>query len=271
MTRSRFGRWWSAINWVVTHPLQSVSWIWRGASAKDRIFAWQTTWYSGDLPRVPLAELFPATRRNEVYVPNAFDRKPGTSISVEEACHLGALTRSLHARRVLEIGTYDGNSALVLASNSDPQGIVVTVDLPPDFDTAQHQSALAFPADAVNLTARDRLGSQFREHPVSARIRQVYGDSGSLDWSALGGPFDLIFIDGCHTESYVESDTRNALKYLTPDGIVVWHDYGMIPEVSKVVDRFALASSHMKFVALEGTRLAIAFVPQVLRSTAVSG
>jgi hypothetical protein len=67
----------------------------------------------------------------------------------------------------------------------------------------------------------------------------------------------LIFIDGCHTEKYVESDTRNALQQLAPGGIIVWHDYGMVPEVSKVVDRFACESGQMKFAALEGTRLAI--------------
>ena len=262
-TASKFSRWLGAIAWVIAHPRKSASWIWRGISAKDRIFVWQTSWYTGDLPRVPLAELLPATRRGEVHIPNAFDRKAGTSISVEEACHLGAIARSLGARKVLEIGTYDGNSALVLASNSDPDGIVVTLDLPPDFDAARDQSDLAFSAEAVNLTARDQLGRQFREHPASARVRQVYGDSGALDWSTLGGPFDLIFIDGCHTEKYVESDTRNALQQLASDGIIVWHDYGMIPEVSRVVDRFASASSHMRFAALEGTRLAIACAGRV--------
>jgi hypothetical protein len=56
----------------------------------------------------------------------------------------------------------------------------------------------------------------------------------------------------------VESDTRNALKVLAPGGIIVWHDYGMIPDVSVVVDRFARELGNMNFAALEGTRLAMA-------------
>jgi len=246
-----------ALGGVIAHPRKSASWILRGTLAKDPTIVAQTYWYNGELPRVPLLGLLPSTRQVEVHIPNAFDRKFGTSISVEEACHLGAIARVLLARKVLEIGTYDGNTALVLALNSDPGGVVVTVDLPPDFDPEKHQSTLTFSHEPINVTARDELGRQLGQHPASTRIQQVYGDSGSLDWSKLGGPFNLIFIDGCHTENYVESDTRNALQQLAPGGIIVWHDYGMIAEVSQVVDRYARESRQLKCAALEGTRLAI--------------
>jgi predicted O-methyltransferase YrrM len=258
MNESKFSKLTTALGGIVGHPRKSASWVWRGSLAKDRTFVTQTYWFTGALPRVPLAEVLPVTRRVEVSIPNAFERKFGTSISVEEACHLGAIARSLPARKVLEIGTYDGNSALVLATNSHPESVVVTVDLPPDWDPIKDQSALAFAAEPINLTDRGQLGRQIREHPAAARVKQVFGDSGSLDWSNFGGPFDLIFIDGCHTEKYVESDTRNAMRQLAPGGIIVWHDYGMIPDVSAVVDRFARQQGDLKFAALEGTRLAMA-------------
>jgi predicted O-methyltransferase YrrM len=258
MNGSKFSKLITAVGGVLAHPRQSASWIWRGSLVKDRTFVTQTYWFSGALERKPLAGILPATRRAEVVIPNAFERKFGTSISLEEACHLGALARSLPAKRVLEIGTYDGNSALVLAANSRPDAVVVTVDLPPDWDPRKDQGALAFSSEPINLTDRSQLGRQIREHPAAARVKQVFGDSGALDWRQLGGPFDLIFIDGCHTEKYVESDTRNALQVLAPGGIIVWHDYGMIPEVSTVVDRIARELSTMQFAALEGTRLAMA-------------
>jgi hypothetical protein len=47
------------------------------------------------------------------------------------------------------------------------------------------------------------------------------------------------------------------MKQLASRGVIVWHDYGMIPEVSNVVDRFAHEIPAMKVYALEGTRLAI--------------
>jgi hypothetical protein len=104
---------------------------------------------------------------------------------VEEACHLGAIARSLPAKSVLEIGTYDGNSALVLA---------MTVDLPPDWDPSKDPSALAFSSEPINVTDLGQLGRQIREHPAAVRVKQVFGDSGALDWMKFGGRFDLIFI-----------------------------------------------------------------------------
>lgn len=241
---------------AITSPRASLSWVLRGHLAKDGVFVSQTYWFTGALPRVPLAKILPGVEESEVVLPRAFDRKSGTSISVEEACHLAAIAKRIGAAKALEIGTYDGNTALVLAANLPAEGYVVTVDLPPDFD-AQMQESLTYSKVELNLTERDQLGRQYRGHQLSGRIRQLYGDSAALDWSTFGGPFDLVFIDGCHSAAYVRSDSLNALKHLTSRGVIVWHDYGMIPEVSNEVDRLAREITSMKVYALEGTRLAV--------------
>jgi predicted O-methyltransferase YrrM len=245
---------------VITHPRSSLSWVRRGQLAKDRLYVRQTYWFTGTLPRVSLNSILPGVEEAEVLLPRAFDRKSSASISasitVEEACHLGAIAKCIQASRALEIGTYDGNTALVLAANLPAEGNVVTVDLPPDFGMHK-QGSLIFPGVELNLTPRDQLGRQYQGHRLSARIRQVYGDSAKLDWSTFGGPFDMIFIDGCHSEAYVRSDSQNALNHLAPGGVIVWHDYCAIPEVSKVVDQFALQITWIKAYALEGTRLAV--------------
>jgi len=119
------------------------------------------------------------------------------------------------------------------------------------------QDSLTYSDVELNLTDRNHLGRQYRGRPVLNRIRQVYGDSAALDWNSLGGPFDLVFIDGCHSEPYVLSDSRNAIDHLAPGGVLVWHDYGMIPAVSRVIDRLAREETKMKIYALEGTRLAV--------------
>ena len=239
----------------IAEPRLTLSWILRGHLAKDQLIVNQTYWFTGTLPRVPLTKILPGIENVEVQLPRAFDRRSGTSISVEEASHVAAVTRFKKARKVLEIGTYDGNTALVLASNlAAPDGSVVTVDLPPDFSKEQ-QSSLAHTDVEFNLTERDQLGRQSKGHP---RIRQVHGDSGELDWSTLGGPFDVIFIDGCHSEPYVRADTQNALKQLAPGGVILWHDYGLIPDVSRVVDEVARQNKSLKTFAIEGTRLALA-------------
>ena len=242
---------------LLSKPRTSLSWVRRGHLAKDEVFVSQTNWFTGVLPRVALSDAFPETKQTEVYLPHAFDRRFDTSITAEEACHLAAVAKCRRARKVLEIGTYDGNTALLLAANLGPEGSVVTVDLPPDFDLENQRSTLAYPDGEIYLTPRELLGRQYRGHPLAARITQVYGDSASLDWATLGGPFDLIFVDGCHTEAYVRSDSRNALAQLTADGAIVWHDYGMIPDVSVVVDQIAREVPTLKIYALKGTRLAL--------------
>jgi predicted O-methyltransferase YrrM len=243
---------------AISRPQSSLSWVIRGHLAKDGVFVSQTYWFTGTLPRVPLSSILPGVEQVEVLLPRAFDRKTGktASISVDEASHLGAIVKCTGASKALEIGTSDGNTALVLAANLAADGKVVTVDLPPDFDVAQQQS-LAYSDVELNLTPRDQLGRQYSGHRLSSRIKQVYGDSARLNWSELGGPFDLVFIDGCHAEAYVRLDSQNALKQLAPGGVIVWHDYGMIPDVSTVVDQFAREGAPMKVYALEGTRLAV--------------
>jgi predicted O-methyltransferase YrrM len=247
-----------AVMMTVRRPRSTVSWIVRGHLARDRVFVGQTYWFAGMLPRVPVKSVCEGIEHVEVRLPRAFDRRAGTSISVDEACHLGAIARWVGARRILEIGTYDGNTAVVLAANMAEGGVVVTVDLPPDFE-ATRQSELAYPGGELNLTPRHELGRQYEGHNNDgARIQQVYGDSAMIDWSTLGGPFDLVFIDGCHTEAYVRSDSANAMRHLAAGGIIVWHDYGMIRAVSHVVDQMTREATAMRVYALEGTRLAIA-------------
>jgi predicted O-methyltransferase YrrM len=214
-------------------------------------------WNHGALPRIPLIDIMPGAHGIEIRLPNALDRKFGTSVTMEEACQLCVIERFLKARRVLEIGTYDGNTSLALAANLETGGAVVTVDLPPDFDLERQKPSLMYPDGFINLTPREQLGRQYRDHPLSNRVTQVYGDSAALDWSTLGGPFELVFIDGCHTAEYVRSDTLNALDHLAEGGAIVWHDYGMIPEVSEVVDWVAKEKVNIKVCAIEGTRLAI--------------
>ena len=87
----------------------------------------------------------------------------------------------------------------------------------------------------------------------------MLGDSTKLDWKTeLAGPFDLIFIDGGHKYDAVRRDTQNAMESVATGGLIVWHDYGMIQDVSRAVDEAAV---HMRVSAIRGTRLAVAFAP----------
>jgi len=210
-----------------------------------------STWRHGRLPRVHLTRVFPGIDNVKVELLNLYQRKLGLSIDAHELMVLCANERFVEAKNVLEIGTYDGNTTLNLAANVSAGGHVTTIDLPADWD---QQFVYDVPESRWNVTNLQRVGAQYQNTPYADRIRQVLGDSAKVDFGHLDPPFDMIFIDGNHFRDYVKKDTENALQHLRPGGVVVWHDYGDIKDVSKVVDE---AARHITAYVVRGTRLAV--------------
>lgn len=207
------------------------------------------SWGSGNLRRKGLQEVFPGIEAVDLELRTPYRRVVGTATDLPELSCILAVMKLLRARRVLEIGTNDGFTTLNLAANlsNDPEAFVCTVDLTPD-EAAQpmkHLSAACQPS---------LVGSKFKGENEAKRIRQVFGDSTKIDWKTLGGPFDVIFIDGGHDFDCVKSDTENAFRNLAPGGAIFWHDYGFILDVSQAVDAAAASKS---IFALLGTRLAV--------------
>jgi len=181
-----------------------------------------------------------------------FDRKVGTSLDPLETLVLTAICKFTRAKRIIEIGTFDGNTALNLAVNSPPDAHVVTVDLPPEWDG---HLALEVSSAHRNVTDRTVVGQQFRHTQWESKIRQVYADSATLEWGTLGGPFDLAFIDGCHAYNYIKRDTENALQHVRAEGWIVWHDYGLLDDATTYLDEL---SQRLRIAAIDGTRFAVA-------------
>jgi len=241
---------------VAVSPRQAIEFAFRralpfGIRFKDLEAYRISRWSHGRLPRVYLPHLLPGIEGAGVRLLNLFQRRVGLSVDAGELMILCAIEQFIGARNVLEIGTYDGNTALNLAANLDGEGRVTTVDLPPDWDG---QFVYNVPPDLRNVTDRKQIGIQYRGTSYEERIRQVLGDSAGIDWQLLDPPFDLIFIDGCHYADYVRKDTENALRYLAPGGVIVWHDYGEFKDVSRVVDEWA---GQITIHGIRGTRLAI--------------
>ena len=212
-------------------------------------------WTFGSAPRVRATELFPGIETTSVSLIRALDRVENVSVSVQELVVLTSVVQHSGAKKILELGTSNGNTTLNIAANTDASARVTTVDLPPDFSG---DLAISVPTEHRNMTRRDMVGSQYRGAAVEGRISSVYADSATLDFSTLPGPFDLIFIDACHAYEYVKRDTENSLKHVRPGGIIMWHDYGTIEDVSRAVDEFA---SRLRIAVVRGTSLAVGFVP----------
>lgn len=130
---------------------------------------------------------------------------------------LWRVIRSLEARRVFEIGTFDGATTRLLASAlPDDAGQVFTLDLPPsEFDATQN--APDFESSMV--------GCQFRGAPEAARITQLLHDSARLDFSEWRDSIDVVLVDGAHDYDHGFSDSRAALEIVRPGGMIFWDDF----------------------------------------------
>jgi predicted O-methyltransferase YrrM len=133
---------------------------------------------------------------------------------------LGAMAQILQARRIFEFGTYDGATTLLLARCA-PDAEIVTLDLPPDAIAAQTGTLVVIP-EQVEIAGG--IGARFRDQPEAARITQILGDSREVDLSSWFGTCDLVLVDGSHDKDIVPVDTRNAMRLVSSQGVVVWDD-----------------------------------------------
>ena len=110
------------------------------------------------------------------------------------------------ARTIFEFGTGTGKTTYLLALNSPPEARITTLTLP--MAEQGHQGRFYYE------------GSE-----VAGKIEQQLADSKTFDEAPREAAFDLVFVDGGHTRSYVENDSRKALRMVKPGGFIIWHDY----------------------------------------------
>ncbi len=242
---------------ALKNPLIAVKLVWRrlfpfGIVPKDPEAYRIGSWSYGNIKRVSLIEIFPGIENADVKILKAYDRDMTTSVDISEITAIASIVKFMGRKNILEIGTFNGNTTLNLAANSSENTTITTVDLPENW-IGKYE--IEIPDIYKNVTERNSIGAHYKKFPeFSNKITQIFCDSARLEWDKMQTPFDFIFIDGNHHYNYVLNDTKNALLHLSKGGIIIWHDYGMIEDVSKVVDDF---SSQMKIFALRGTRLAI--------------
>ncbi|MEP6600385.1 MAG: class I SAM-dependent methyltransferase [Nitrospirota bacterium] len=119
-------------------------------------------------------------------------------IPMKEIAFLKTMVQKVHARSVLEIGTFDGTSALAMAECLPDDGKLITCEI---------NAGLA-------ALARKRAS----RHPHGHKIDVRTGPALEI-LPQLGGPFDLIFIDAdtCNYAHYY----HHAMMLLSPTGVLL--------------------------------------------------
>jgi hypothetical protein len=142
------------------------------------------------------------------------------------------LTLCIRPKRLMEIGSFRGYTALFLAQHTDEGAHIVTVDKNPEH------------------------GEAYKGNPVASRIERRVGNTNrELFAIDVPGSYDLIFIDADHSYEGVRRDTALALTLVAPRGYLVWHDYsnwgyfdgknGVPEHLSELAERRGLPLAHI--------------------------
>lgn len=170
------------------------------------------------LPKA-IRRLTPARVRDDVRLRSLFVGAglipPRTMHSDDDAAVLRATAAG--RRRVVEIGVYEGSSAVALCEVLDADAELHLID-----PFGQHGWALPAGWGATEGASRR----------VVERARRRYGGprvTWHVDYSAAvaerwAGTVDLVFIDGDHSEEGARADWEDWQGFVEPGGAVVFHD-----------------------------------------------
>jgi predicted O-methyltransferase YrrM len=178
------------------------------------------------------------------------DLREGNPTALELFC-LGAIVRGTGARSIFEVGTFDGATTLQLALNSPSDAVIYTLDLPAT-DVARTRAPLL--PQELSYAMKPASGARFVGTPAQAKIRQLYGDSAAFSAEPYAGRMDLVIVDGSHARAYVRSDSALARALARPGGWIVWHDYGVWPDVAAELHELA---AELPLARLESTTLVL--------------
>lgn len=176
--------------------------------------------------------------------------RPG-NVSPLELVVLVRIVRWLQPVASFEIGTFDGRTTLNIAANMPTHGMVTTMDLP---RTQIDSTRFAVERDERGFIDKERSGARFAGTGYAPRIRQIYGDSASYDFSEFRNGFDFVFVDASHAKANVLTDANTAISLLragpggSARGFVLFHDYGAWEGVTSALEE--LAADGLPFAGL---------------------
>lgn len=145
---------------------------------------------------------------------------------------IAAAARPLHA---LEVGTGTGRSTCQIGAQLRDGASVVTIAPPSDWKDPDARPARAQLTEEHYFSTNGRFA--WEGTPLQPRVQLIRSDSRTMDYAPLNRKFDLVFIDGSHSEAAVTQDTERVMPFLANGAVILWHDYES-SVLSHGVDRY---------------------------------
>jgi len=139
---------------------------------------------------------------------------PRTMHSAEERALLQRL--AFGARRVVEIGVYEGSSAVALCVALEPQAELHLID-----PFGHHPTALPRGWGATERASKLVVGRASRRGGPRVVWHVERSEETARRW---GTPVDLVFVDGDHAEAATRLDWQLWHGHVVPGGHVLFHD-----------------------------------------------
>lgn len=120
------------------------------------------------------------------------------------------------AKRIVEIGVFEGYTTRFLAERADNDAVIFGVD--------------PFFAGRLGICWGERIARKYNvRHLASGKLRLVMKFSTEVDGD-VPAPVDLVFIDGDHSLDGITKDWAYWSERLKPGGIIALHDTLLTPE-----------------------------------------
>ncbi len=210
--------------------------LWRASGQRPRVdnFLTGALRYRHYLPRLTAAEAIPGFERTEVrltHCPVGAWSTPLVDVLLILKCAVG-----FNAKNILELGSFRGETARLLAENTADDARVCAVDID------------------------ERHGSAYAGTPAARKVRRI---TGNIEHGLFrpDEKFDLIFVDAAHDFDSVLHDSALAFEWLAADGVLLWHDYrpggNYFAGGDNVAEALAVCAKEHPIAVLENSSLAM--------------
>jgi SAM-dependent methyltransferase len=157
--------------------------------------------------------------------------------------------RAREGGRIVEIGSFRGRSAIVMAQAAGDRGELVAID--PHAGSDRGPQEIAADADRGDADF-DAFHANLERAGVEGRVRHVRRFSAD----ALGevtGPLDLLYVDGAHRYGPARDDLARWGARVRPGGHLLVHDSFSSVGVTLAILRLLLAGREFRYLGRSGS------------------